>query len=275
MKALDILICPLDQSPLHLTDKTWICTQNHCYDIARQGYTHLMPVQHKRSKAPGDSGDMVVARRDFLNSQAYRVILDAYCDWCGEYLPKQGVLLDAGCGEGYYLQGLAQTTSSLLIGIDVSKAAIRSASQRDKDIQWLVASNRNMPVKDGSLDVITSLFGFPDFDIFKRKLKQDSHVLLIEAGPQHLIEMRKYIYNDIRIKETSPLLKAEQAGFQHVSDQWVTEKAILNAQQIQNLLLMTPHFFRAREANKRRLYDLNSLEVTIEVVLRTLRVSGG
>ena len=62
------LACPLDGAPLRRNDSTWRCAAGHSFDIASQGYTHLLPVQKKRSRDPGDSKEMVAARRRFLNA---------------------------------------------------------------------------------------------------------------------------------------------------------------------------------------------------------------
>ena len=37
------------------------CEKGHCFDRAREGYWHLLPVQSMRTKAPGDSKEMVAA----------------------------------------------------------------------------------------------------------------------------------------------------------------------------------------------------------------------
>jgi len=70
-----MLACPLDGMPLHCTGSAWRCVSGHSFDIASQGYTHLLPVQHKRSRDPGDSKEMVAARRRFLTAR----VLPADC----------------------------------------------------------------------------------------------------------------------------------------------------------------------------------------------------
>ena len=67
-----IFICPLCQSPLTIADKTWQCDGSHIannpkqtqhsFDVARQGYVNLLPVQQKKSKDPGDSQASIDAR---------------------------------------------------------------------------------------------------------------------------------------------------------------------------------------------------------------------
>ncbi len=58
------IICPLCQLPLikeQINNKQgrWYCDNNHSFDIAKQGYTNLLPVQNKKSRSPGDDAEMV------------------------------------------------------------------------------------------------------------------------------------------------------------------------------------------------------------------------
>ena len=39
------LECPLDGEPLRLSDNVWRCAAGHSFDIAKQGYVNLLPVQ--------------------------------------------------------------------------------------------------------------------------------------------------------------------------------------------------------------------------------------
>ncbi len=68
------LTCPIDGGRIEQNNRQFICANGHSFDIARQGYVNLLPVQHKRSKQPGDSKAMVLARTEFLNSGIYEKI---------------------------------------------------------------------------------------------------------------------------------------------------------------------------------------------------------
>ena len=56
------IACPIDGLPLDTGAAPWRCPQGHSYDMAREGYANLLLVQHKASKDPGDSREMVAAR---------------------------------------------------------------------------------------------------------------------------------------------------------------------------------------------------------------------
>ena len=98
----DALACPLDGCPLVPSEKTWRCENGHSFDVARQGYVHLLPVQKKRSLDPGDSKEMVAARQRFLNAGFYTNIAEAVSDQVLQWLPSEGTgsILDAGWPPG-------------------------------------------------------------------------------------------------------------------------------------------------------------------------------
>ena len=104
--------CPLCGGPL-TGEQDLKCPSGHCFDRAREGYWHLLPVQSMRTKAPGDSKEMVAARRAFLNAGYYGIFGQAVGELCLEYGLPAGPeaplhLLDAGCGEGWYDRCIAR-----------------------------------------------------------------------------------------------------------------------------------------------------------------------
>ena len=76
--------CPLCGAPL-AGDVSLKCARNHSFDRAKEGYWHLLPVQSMRTKAPGDSKEMVAARRAFLNAGYYGIFGQAAGELCLEY----------------------------------------------------------------------------------------------------------------------------------------------------------------------------------------------
>ena len=241
------LACPLDGAPLRRDGATWRCAAGHSFDIASQGYINLLPVQQKRSRDPGDSKEMVAARRRFLNAGFYQPIAAAVSRAALADLRPGATAscLDAGSGEGYYLRQLAAAAtesrqSLAVLGLDISKWAVLSAAKQDKRPSWVVGSNANLPVLPGSLDRVLCMFGFPVYAEFARVLKPAGLLLQVDAGPDHLRELREIIY---------PALKPERsaeprppAGFVSLSTESVGYSAdIVGAAQIADLLAMTPH----------------------------------
>jgi 23S rRNA (guanine745-N1)-methyltransferase len=101
--------CPLCHAPLERRDNSFICPQRHQFDLAKEGYVNLLPVQFKRSRDPGDSAEMMQARRAFLDAGHYQPLRDAICAYLHTFAPTD--LLDIGCGEGYYTHAFAAIAS--------------------------------------------------------------------------------------------------------------------------------------------------------------------
>ena len=273
----DNLACPLDGEPLS-GNGSLRCSNGHSFDVARQGYIHLLPVQNKKSKEPGDSKAMVEARGRFLDAGIYQPISDMVNRTVSSYLSATLLpcVVDAGCGEGYYLQRLQQALqqrqrSASLIGLDISKPAVMAATRRSKDITWLVASNNNPAVQSQSVDMILCMFGFPLYDAFKTTLKAEGKLILVDAGENHLIELRKIIYPEVRKTVPNSLDRAAQEGFSLLASEALTyQTGQLDRQLIADLLLMTPHLFRATHAGKEAVARIEQLNVTVDVVIRVL-----
>ncbi len=266
------LACPLDGTPLHCTGSVWRCTSGHSFDIASQGYTNLLPVQHKRSRDPGDSKEMVAARRRFLTAGFYQPIAAAVSRAVLIDLPA-GVTsscLDAGCGEGYYSRQLAaavpEEQTLALLGLDISKWAVLSAAKQDKRVNWVVGSNAHLPVLSGSLDRVLCLFGFPVYAEFARVLKLGGRLLQVDAGPDHLRELREIIYPSLKPERTADL--PTPAGFSRLSTKTLRFSIELtSAAQIADLLAMTPHLDRASAEGRGKAAALTALSLSVEVQL--------
>ena len=184
------LACPLDGLPLHCNGSAWTCASGHSFDIASQGYTNLLPVQNKRSRDPGDSKEMIAARRRFLTAGFYHPIAAAVSRAVLADLPAgiTSSCLDAGCGEGYYLRQLAAAVPDeqtlALLGLDISKWAVLAAAKQDKRPSWVVGSNAKLPVLPGTLDRVLCMFGFPVYAEFARVLKPGG--LLVQLSLIHI-----------------------------------------------------------------------------------------
>ena len=266
------LVCPLDGAPLHCNGSAWRCAAGHTFDVASQGYTHLLPVQQKRSRDPGDSKEMVGARRRFLNAGPYQPIAAAVGRMALAGVEAKAALscLDAGCGEGYYLRQLAAACGEgqtlELLGLDISKWAVLSAAKQDKRPNWVVGSNANLPVFSGTLDRVLCMFGFPVYPEFARVLKPSGVLLQVDSGPDHLRELREIIYPTLKPERSGEMPTPE--GFVRQSSETVRYRLDLSgSEQIGDLLAMTPHLYRASAEGRAKAAALTALPVTVDVRL--------
>ena len=123
---MKLLACPKCHQQLHLENKTLKCENNHCYDISKRGYINLLLNPDKATNNPGDSKESLVARKAYLNKGYYDPILNQVITCIDEFKHQDDLsILDLGCGEGYYTQGLKKHfENSDIYGLDISKIAI-------------------------------------------------------------------------------------------------------------------------------------------------------
>ena len=258
------LICPVCGACLAKEERIWQCVNGHSFDVARQGYVNLLPVQNKHSSQPGDTKEQVSARRSFLEGEFYKPIVEALC----KLAKKQnctGPVLDAGCGEGYYSSRLAESLDAELIGLDISKEAVRAAAGRYKGPLWLCASAAHIPMVDHSVGLLTSLFAFTAPEEFKRVLKPDGTFIQVLAAQDHLLGLKEIIYPKIDLKEKDSV--PELAGFELVESVPVKFTFTVEGDQVQNLLYMTPHVYRIGKAGAEKLRNTKQLTDTASCVI--------
>ena len=108
MNGPSLFRCPLCGSPLTREERGCICPARHSFDRAAAGYVHLLPPNRMHSKAPGDDREMVAARAAFLERGYYAPLRQALEELVLEASAhlEGPVLLDSGCGEGYYTAGM-------------------------------------------------------------------------------------------------------------------------------------------------------------------------
>ena len=262
------LLCPICGECLTKQDKSYVCENRHSFDIARQGHVNLLPVQQKRSLNPGDTAQQVVSRRSFLDGGFYGPILESLCALAKDH-GCGGPVLDVGCGEGYYSAGLARRLQAELLGLDISKEAVRYAAGRYKDATWICASAARLPVKDQSIGLLTSLFALTMAEEFKRVLRRDGAFIQVLAEEDHLLGLKNIIYRSLHHKEkfTTPQIP----GFRLEESRKLQFTFTVEGQQVQNLLSMTPHVYRIDKEGADRLRQTEKLTDTASCVLNLYR----
>ena len=261
-------LCPICSSPLRREDRTLRCASGHSFDIARQGYVHLLPVQQKHSKNPGDTREMVLSRRSFLESDAYTPIVDAVRSAAVKYA-QEGPVLDVGCGEGYYAVRVAEALNVELVGLDISKEAVRCAAAQYKGRHWICGTAAHLPVADNSVGLLMSMFALTLPEEYRRVLKENGIFLQVLAAQDHLMELKKIIYPEILLKEKDSV--PALPGFELVESVPVRFEFTAEGEQIGNLLSMTPHFWRISAEGAKRLAATEKLTDRASCVVNVYR----
>jgi 23S rRNA (guanine745-N1)-methyltransferase len=259
-----ILICPLCSTTLIPEGQGVICEQGHRFDRARQGYLNLLPVQHKKSRDPGDNADMVEARRRFLDMSHYAPLATRLAELAQQKAPERWV--DIGCGEGFYTARLAGALSqSDGYALDISREAVKRASRRAPMVTWLVASMARIPLPKASCQLLASVFSPIDWTEATRLLVPDGGILRLGPARDHLLELRQRLYDEVREYDEAKHLQDMPAELSLAHTESLNFRLMLETREARaDLLSMTPHGWRVNAERRERVLA-EPFEVTVAV----------
>ena len=260
-----MLICPKCKQPLLKEAHSYVCEQQHCYDIARRGYVHLLLGHHGGS---GDDKDMITSRTRFLSKGYYQPLCDAVC----KVLEKQqpATLVDAGCGEGFYTNQIKQTLPHCEIyGFDLSKYGVDEACKAHNGVVYAVANVFHLPVLSKSFDALVSIFAPFDVEEILRILKPGGYFLKVGPGERHLFELKQVVYEDVYENECSLLLD-ERFAF---VDATILEYPmhLPSQEDIHALFQMTPYYWKSPKEGSEHLLSLQELTTTAQFRIECYR----
>lgn len=171
---------PAQANPLRSGDRHLVCSQGHRFDAARQGYVNLLV--GAGTKFTPDSGEMVAARERVQASGVYEPLKRAV----QELLPR-GPLLDAGCGTGYYAEGLENECT---LAFDLSKHAVRRAARLPRTLALVWDAWRPLPLEGASVTGVLNVFAPHNLPEFARVLAPGGSVVVVTPAEGHLEEAR-------------------------------------------------------------------------------------
>ena len=228
-----MLICPVRdcQQALAPADRRLLCPRGHSFDVARTGYTNLLQPQDRRSKNPGDTAAAVAARRRLHDRGVTAPLLAAIVNLAAP--TAQDVVLDAGCGDGFYLGSLAQQSSCQSHGVDISVPAVDAAARRYPGCQWIVANaDRQIPYADSTFSLVLSITARMNAPEFRRVLRPDGRLLVAIPAPEDFMELRGATRD--RVERT---VETFRPAFNLVTHQRVSTVADLDSASVLDILL--------------------------------------
>ena len=218
---------------------------------------------------------MAAARSAFLSKDYYAALRDALCRLALDYAPEHPAVLDTGCGEGILhqrrLPGAAGCRKGCRAwrGTDISKAILRRAAKREKDVEFAVASSYHLPVADRSIDLLLNCFSPLALEEFQRVLRPGGTFLYVVPSEKHLWELKQVLYDHPypnEVKET-PYEGFAYAEIRHVEDRI----RVLGQEDIHALFQMTPYYWKTPKSGCQRLAALEELAVTISFDIHVFR----
>jgi len=264
-----MLICPNCRKKLKRDKNVYVCKNNHSFDISKYGYVNLLLPNSTASSDSGDSKDMIKSRTDFLNKGFYQKLSNFITNKINDLINDESIILDCGCGEGYFTTNIKNNmVKSTIYGLDVSKNAIMQAAKNKLDINYIVASGTHIPLADNSINLILNIFA-PHFnEEFRRVLKPEGLLIKVIPGAMHLWELKETIYSNPYINEDKSI-KLET--FTEISKDVLEYKIDVDNQDLDNLLKMTPYYFKTSKKDKDKINNIINLKITVSFIILTYK----
>ncbi len=257
-----MLICPVCGKTLVRNEKSYVCTDNHSFDTAKEGYVNLLSGKHKAGELIGDNRDMAKARRLFLEKGHYDFLAEALC----EKIKKDSVVLDISCGEGYYTDFFRRSTGASVYGFDISKEMIKLAAKKYKEVTFFVANIARIPVADESVDTAIQICAPFSEKEFARILKKDGCLYSVVPAKRHLWGLKEFLYEKPYENNEDD---TEYEFLRKESEETVSSFVTLRgSEEIMSLFAMTPYYYKTSEKDKIRLSQADKIETQLEFVIR-------
>jgi len=271
------LRCPICRSAMEVKDSgSLLCLgpRTHCFDFGASGYVNL---SRPGQSGGGDSKQAVRARSQFLNLEHYRPVADGICALLQRYVAKGSLVLDAGCGEGYYSTHIADARYAT-VGVDLSKAAVDAAAKRavaagQDNAFYAVASVYDLPVADGSASAVTNVFAPCAEEEYVRVLRDGGILLVAHAGEEHLMGLKRVLYAETHRNSVRADLPHGLAPIDEVRVKY--RITVEGKDAIANLFTMTPYYWRTSPEDAAKLAGIESLETEVDVLLTVYQKKGG
>ncbi len=223
-----------------------VCEREHSFDMARTGYLNLMQPQDRRSKQPGDTAAVNLARRRLHDAGITAPFVSAIKSIAS--VSTDDVILDAGCGEGFYAGSLALDCGCAAHGVDISIAGVDAAARRYPECEWVVANaDRFIPYRDGAFSRVLSITARMNAEEFRRVLEPGGRLIVGIPAPEDLIELRG-VGRD-RVERTEATFETE---FELLERRRVVTAAELDADGVRDVLESIYRPMGARDITARR-----------------------
>ncbi|MFT8751157.1 putative RNA methyltransferase [Bifidobacterium sp.] len=284
LDAAETFQCPICGDALAPSGTSLRCSRNHTFDIAAKGYASFL--NSHRGHDGLYSQSFFENRSQALSTGLYDHIIRKVAEAVIPCMHSDGsALLDVGCGDGTLtkqLQRLVNTADAAapavpeasLYACDISAPAISIAARGGGNIRWFIADLAQLPLSNGSMNVITDIFSPANYGEFKRVLVPDGRLVKVVPGRNHLVELRETIAHSHQEK---PDVYSNDDVFQgierHCTIRQVSSATAtipLSSKQWERFLAMTPLMFHVRGSSI-DLASLHELTIEAEIVEATMR----
>ncbi len=260
-------LCPVCGEKLTELEKGAVCVNRHSFDKAKSGYINLLPNNLPKGNH-GDNKIMVKARHDFLEKGYYIPLRDELCKVIKKYAYEKSVVLDAGCGEGFYTKGVTESLPDCeMFAVDISKDAMKITARCDKKIKSAAASVFHLPIETESIDICYSVFSPLCESEFERVLKKNGYFIYVIPAENHLWSLKKAVYDEPYKNSVKPYEMENFTFIEKVNVDGVMKME--NAEDVLNLFMMTPYYYKTSEEDTKKLLSSppEEIEYSFEILV--------
>lgn len=266
-----MLRCPKCHEKLEKCENVYRCSNSHSYDISSKGYVNLILANQKHSSDPGDDKESLASRKYFLDKGYYQKLAQAVTDLFDKYVDSNKVVLDAGCGTGYYLNYLMSNSKidRDYFATDISKKGVQMTKSTCKRATCFVSSVFNLPLDDSCIDASMSIFCPYSSEEFSRVIKKGGYLIAVTAGKEHLYQLKEVVYE-------KPYYNDEKGyslpDFELIEKFNVKYKMDLNEQKdIICLWKMMPYYHTSSLKDSEKLFEKTEIITTADFLVQVFQ----
>lgn len=261
---LNLFRCPVCHKALAAVENhSVVCQEGHRIDFSKYGTLNFL---QRQIKSEYDQ-TMLSARKRLLQRGLFNGIFDGL----SQYLPKSGLVVDVGSGEGTAVEYLNRLRPDLTwIGFDIATPGIRLATQLQTEAFFCMADLTNLPFASKQVAGLLNIFSPSAYAEFDEVLKPDGRLLKVVPANNYLMELRQGLYAGED--------KADYDNTQvvaHFKDHYPTGQAIpiqytfplKGEKDWEDMMTMSPLAWQASDSQREKLLAANLTEITISVLL--------
>ena len=272
VKELEALFkCPFCSCPVQVLNlKSLVCSNNHTFDFAKQGYLNLMTHSAKSQY----SKELFAARHQIIReSNMYSDVHTAIISVIKKYICGDGnpfMIADLGCGEGSHLQSILEgcTHPRLTgVGLDISKEGILMSSKKYEDPIWLVGDLVHSPFMNDSFQVLLNILSPSNYKEFKRIAAPGGLVIKVVPSAYYLKEIRESLFPDTSNKQykNDEIISLFKNNFHLLEVVHIQDTKKISKKELENLVYMTPLAWTADKKQIEAFIDQDNAQITIDL----------
>lgn len=254
------LVCPVCGASLNGVDKRLKCPKGHSWDINRKGFVNLLSRPHETYYDEA----LFAARSRIFQAGFYEPLAKELL----KRLKAGSYVLDAGCGEGYYLDWLAHRMELVGCGMDISRPAIQQAACHESPQLWLVGDVTRLPFASHSLDAILDILTPASYQAFWQVLKPEGVLLKVYPGSRYLKEIREAMGLPLYEEGAVEAYATKNAKLLERVEICVTQP--VTPEQYRDFVFMTPLTQRMSPEEKEALAAKPAKDMTLHLILAVL-----